>query len=64
MANNMKTVDQAAAEWGICVQRVRQLLKAGRIPGAYRDVSKAHADWVIPKDAKKPEELKAGRPSK
>jgi hypothetical protein len=60
----MKTVDQAAAEWSICPQRVRALLKAGRIPGAYRDMSKANGDWVIPDDAKKPEDRPAGRPRK
>jgi hypothetical protein len=54
------TVDQAATEWGINRQRVRVLLKAGRVPGAYRDMEDANGAWRIPADAEKPDALRSG----
>lgn len=49
---NYMTVTQAAARWNISAQRVRALLKEDRIVGAERP---GH-DWLIPIDAKKPED--------
>ena len=46
------TVRQTAEKWGVTPRQVQGLLKAGRIPGAIRPAR----DWLIPKDAKKPED--------
>lgn len=43
---------QAAEKWGISERRVQVLCTEGRIPG----VSKLGYMWLIPKDAKKPED--------
>ena len=44
------TVTQASVRWGVNPQRVRALLKQGRIEGA---IKPGH-DWLIPADAEKP----------
>lgn len=46
------TVTQAAERWGISTQRVRALLKAGRVP----DALKPGHDWLIPTSTEKPED--------
>jgi len=46
------TVRQTAKKWGVSMRQVQLYLKAGRIPGAVRP---GH-DWLIPKDAQKPED--------
>jgi hypothetical protein len=56
------TTAEAAALWGISESRVKILLKAKRIPGAYRDISAPNADWVIPDGTPKPEPGRPGRP--
>ena len=45
-------VKQAAEKWELKVRRVQQLCEEGRIPGAIRPAR----DWLIPKDAKKPDD--------
>lgn len=57
------TVRQAAEKWEITMRQVQFYLKDERIPGAIRP---GH-DWLIPKDARKPEDLRKygkGRPRK
>lgn len=44
------TVTQASVRWGVNPQRIRALLKQGRIEGA----TKPGHDWLIPADAQKP----------
>ena len=46
------TVKQAAEKWGISDRRVRILCAEGKIAGAARE----GRNWVIPSDAKKPED--------
>ena len=43
---------EAAGKWGISERRVQKLCEGERIPG----VSKFGTMWLIPKDAKKPED--------
>lgn len=46
------TVKQAAERWGISDRRVRILCSEGKIAGVIREGSR----WMIPSDAKKPED--------
>lgn len=46
------TIKETAAAWGITERRVNELCKIGRIPGVY----KKGRQWVIPNDAKKPQD--------
>ena len=46
------TVKQAAEKWGISDRRVRILCSEGKIPGVTRE----GRSWMIPSDAKKPED--------
>lgn len=55
------TVSEAAKRWNLSKPRITQLLTAGRIPGASKSKPTA---WFIPDNAKKPENLKLGRPKK
>lgn len=48
------TVRQAAENWDVSIRQVQALLKAGRIPGAIQPAR----DWLIPKEATKPEDLR------
>jgi hypothetical protein len=43
---------QAAEKWNVSERRIQQLCETGRIPGAVRPAR----DWLIPKDAPKPED--------
>ena len=43
---------EAAKNWGISERRVQKLCKESRIPGVVR----FSRIWLIPKDAKKPED--------
>ena len=43
---------EAAENWGISERRVQKLCKENRIPGVVR----FSLIWLIPKDAKKPED--------
>lgn len=52
------TMKQWAANQGITAQRGRIYAKTGRLAGAL----KIGRDWIVPWDAKKPKELKRGRP--
>ena len=48
---------EAARIMGVTRQRMHQLLKAGRIPGAFRmECGKNRTVWVIPKGSVKPKE--------
>ncbi len=51
------TVKQAAKRWGITPRRVQELIRAGRIPAAY----KIETVWVMPDDTKKPPDLRLDR---
>ena len=46
------TVKEAAKKWNISDRRVRILCAEGKIPG----VTHEGRSWMIPKDAKKPED--------
>ena len=50
----LMTVKQAAEKWGITPRRVQELIRAGRIPGAYKLVR----DYVMPDDTQKPSDLR------
>lgn len=50
MNNTYETVTQIAGRWGVIPQRVRALIKAGRIPTA---IKPGH-DWLIPAGTPKP----------
>lgn len=54
MVNGYKTVNQASEEWGITTRRIQILCSEGRIEGADR----IGRMWLIPKDAKKPSDLR------
>lgn len=45
---------EAAKKWGISERRVQKLCEENRIP----DVSKLGYMWLIPKDAKKPNDAR------
>ena len=45
-----RTVNEAAAKWGISDRRIRVLCSEGKIPGAYQE----GRGWKIPIDAEKP----------
>ena len=49
------TIKEAAALWGITERRVNELCKTGRIPGAYKN----GRQWLIPDNAKKPEDQRS-----
>lgn len=55
----LKSVREKAEEWGITPRRVQILCGEGRVEGAVR-VGRA---WVIPDDAKKPDDarIKSGK---
>lgn len=48
------TAKEAAEKWGISQRRVQVLCVEGRIPGAKKYASV----WAIPKDAKKPKDIR------
>lgn len=48
------SVKEAAEKWGISERRIQKLCEGNRIEGALRF---GHA-WAIPKDAKKPDDLR------
>jgi len=50
----LMTVKQAAEKWGITPRRVQELIRTGRIPGAYKLVR----DYVMPDDTQKPPDLR------
>ena len=49
------TIKEAAALWGITERRVNELCKTGRIPGAHKN----GRQWLIPDNAKKPEDQRS-----
>ena len=53
------SITQISEKWEIKQRRIRTLCAEGRIPGAY----KVGAYWLIPDDAKKPEDerIKSGK---
>lgn len=55
----MITVQEAATNWRVSVQRIRQWLSSGRIKGAVK-FGKA---WAIPPKAKRPAKLSNGSKS-
>ena len=54
------TLKQAAVKWGIKHRRVQELIRAKRIPQAY----KIERIWVMPVDTPKPPDLRKLRTSK
>lgn len=55
MIQGYYSIDEAAKIWGISSRRVQLLCKTGRIPGA----EKAGHVWLIPKEARKPVDLRS-----
>ena len=51
------TVKQAAEKWGIKPRRVQELIRTGRIEGAY----KLARDFIMPDDTNKPPDLRKER---
>ena len=52
---------EAARIAGVSRQRIHQLLKQGRIPGAFKmDCGNRRSVWVIPKGSVKPKEEQNG----
>ena len=51
------TVKQAAEKWGVQQRRVQEMIREGRIPGAY----KLDVIWVMPDDTEKPPDLRKER---
>ena len=47
---DIMTAKEAAEKWGIAPRRVNELIRSGRILGAY----KIGAAWVMPTDTQKP----------
>ncbi len=45
------TTRQAAEAWGVTRQRVEQLLRAGRVTGAFLTTETTMTFWCIPKNA-------------
>ena len=56
---NYLSARQTAVKWGVSIQRIQVICKAGRIPGAFI----VGNSWAIPADAKKPKDkrIKSGR---
>jgi DNA adenine methylase len=52
MAMDYISTRQAADKWSVSLRSVQIYLQNGRIPGAIQPAR----DWLIPKDAKKPED--------
>jgi hypothetical protein len=50
----------AAKAWGLSPVRVRELLQAGRVPGAEQEIVNGHCVWCIPEGAPRPKQLKPG----
>lgn len=48
------TLKEASEKWGISPRQINYLCSAGRIPGAM----KMATIWLIPKDAKKPVDMR------
>lgn len=48
------TLKEASKKWGITPRQINYLCVAGRIPGAM----KMATIWLVPKDAKKPKDLR------
>jgi len=48
------TVKQASEKWNTHIRVIQELCKNGRIEGA----SRVGRDWLIPKDAKKPADMR------
>jgi hypothetical protein len=59
--DNFISASEYAEKYKIGVERVRQLCKSSRIPGAYKIVVGGMSVWLIPHDATDPRK-DAGRP--
>ena len=51
------TVKEACDKWGVSPRRVGELIRQGRIEGAY----KIGTAWVMPDDTQKPPNFPSGR---
>lgn len=51
------TLKDASAKWGVTPRRINCYCTDGRIPGAI----KMAAVWLIPKDAKKPQDMRRSK---
>jgi len=51
------TVKEAAAKWNITPRRVTEIIREGRLQGAY----KIETIWVMPDDTQKPSDLRKER---
>lgn len=57
--NELWTVTEAAAAWGITPNAVRKLIARGRLTGTEMQIIGGKATWTFPAQAK-PEQLKSG----
>ena len=48
------TIKEAAEKWGLSVRRIQEICELNKVPG----VKKFGRAWAIPKDAKKPVDLR------
>jgi len=51
------TTKQAAEKWGVKHRRVQEIMRTGRVPGAY----KLDVFWVMPDDTQKPIDIRLER---
>ena len=51
---NIMTTKEAADKWGVTVRRVNELIRGGRIDGAY----KIGVNYVMPADTQKPSDAR------
>ena len=48
------TIKEASKKWGLSVRRIQEICVLNKVPG----VIKFGREWAIPKDAKKPVDLR------
>ena len=54
------TVKEAAEKWSVTPRRVQEMIREGKLPGAY----KIETIWVMPDDTQKPPDLRKERYTK
>lgn len=52
MIEEYKSIKEIAEEWNVTTRRVREMCSEGKITGA----TKFGRDWMIPSDAKRPQD--------
>jgi hypothetical protein len=56
----MKTANDYASTWGISTKEVSRYCAEGRVPGAYQEIIKGRATWLIPEGLPKPAQAQKG----